>query len=414
MRGHEEASGTKYVPDDLMKKWAEKDPISNYENFLIESNILSFEEITSIKSEIKEEINTSWQEAENESKTVSVSNNEVNDVYMPYEQDEEKFDGQKSNKRLVDAISDGLRQSLEIHDNLVVMGQDIAEYGGVFKITDGFVEKFGKSRIRNTPICESAIVSSAYGLSINGYKSIVEMQFADFVSTGFNPIVNLLAKSYYRWNENADVVIRMPTGAGVGAGPFHSQSNEAWFTHTPGLKIVYPAFPYDAKGLLISSINDPNPVMFFEHKALYRSVSQDIPDNPYTIELGKGNIVNEGNDLTIVTYGMGVHWAQDLLNEVKCSIEIIDLRTLVPLDKEMILNSVRKTGKAIVLHEDCMTGGYGADISSLISEYCFEFLDAPVLRCSSLDTPVPFSNNLEDNFLAKSRLKKKVLELSLY
>ena len=414
MRGHEEASGTKYVPDDLMKKWAKKDPISNYENFLIESNILSFEEITSIKSEIKEEINTSWQEAENESKTVSVSNNEVNDVYMPYEQDEEKFDGQKSNKRLVDAISDGLRQSLEIHDNLVVMGQDIAEYGGVFKITDGFVEKFGKSRIRNTPICESAIVSSAYGLSINGYKSIVEMQFADFVSTGFNPIVNLLAKSYYRWNENADVVIRMPTGAGVGAGPFHSQSNEAWFTHTPGLKIVYPAFPYDAKGLLISSINDPNPVMFFEHKALYRSVSQDIPDNPYTIELGKGNIVNEGNDLTIVTYGMGVHWAQDLLNEVKCSIEIIDLRTLVPLDKEMILNSVRKTGKAIVLHEDCMTGGYGADISSLISEYCFEFLDAPVLRCSSLDTPVPFSNNLEDNFLAKSRLKKKVLELSLY
>lgn len=414
MRGHEEASGTKYVPDDLMKKWAEKDPISNYENFLIESNILSFEEITSIKSEIKEEINTSWQEAENESKTVSVSNNEVNDVYMPYEQDEEKFDGQKSNKRLVDAISDGLRQSLEIHDNLVVMGQDIAEYGGVFKITDGFVEKFGKSRIRNTPICESAIVSSAYGLSINGYKSIVEMQFADFVSTGFNPIVNLLAKSYYRWNENADVVIRMPTGAGVGAGPFHSQSNEAWFTHTPGLKIVYPAFPYDAKGLLISSINDPNPVMFFEHKALYRSVSQDIPDNPYTIELGKGNIVNEGKDLTIVTYGMGVHWAQDLLNEVKCSIEIIDLRTLVPLDKEMIFNSVRKTGKAIVLHEDCMTGGYGADISSLISENCFEFLDAPVFRCSSLDTPVPFSNNLEDNFLAKSRLKKKVLELSLY
>ena len=288
---------------------------------------------------------------------------------MPYKHNEENFEGQKSNKRLVDAISDGLRQSLEIHDNLVVMGQDIAEYGGVFKITDGFVEKFGKSRIRNTPICESAIVSSAYGLSINGYKSIVEMQFADFVSTGFNPIVNLLAKSYYRWNENADVVIRMPTGAGVGAGPFHSQSNEAWFTHTPGLKIVYPAFPYDAKGLLISSINDPNPVMFFEHKALYRSVSQDIPDNPYTIELGKGNIVNEGNDLTIVTYGMGVHWAQDLLNEVKCSIEIIDLRTLVPLDKEMILNSVRKTGKAIVLHEDCMTGGYGADISSLISEY---------------------------------------------
>ena len=414
MRGHEEASGTKYVPDELMKKWAQKDPISNYENFLIESNILSIEEIATIKSEINEEINNSWQDAENESITEPVNNKEINDVFMPFKQETTISNDSVSQKRLIDAISDALRQSFKAHDNLVIMGQDIAEYGGVFKITDGFVEEFGKSRIRNTPICESAIVSTAYGLSINGFKSIVEMQFADFVSTGFNPIVNLLAKSHYRWKENADVVIRMPTGAGVGAGPFHSQSNESWFTHTPGLKVVYPAFPKDAKGLLVSSINDPNPVMFFEHKALYRSISENVPDNLYTIELGKANIVNEGNDLTIITYGLGVHWALELLNQIDCSLEIIDLRTLIPLDKEMIFASVKKTGKVLVLHEDCMTGGFGADISSLISENCFEFLDAPIFRCSSLDTPVPFSNDLETNFLAKSRLKQKVVELSLY
>ena len=414
MRGHEEASGTKYVPDELMKKWAQKDPISNYENFLIESNILSIEEIATIKSEINEEINNSWQDADNESSTESVNNKEINDVFMPFKQETAISNDTVSQKRLVDAISDALRQSFKAHDNLVIMGQDIAEYGGVFKITDGFVEEFGKSRIRNTPICESAIVSTAYGLSINGFKSIVEMQFADFVSTGFNPIVNLLAKSHYRWKENADVVIRMPTGAGVGAGPFHSQSNESWFTHTPGLKVVYPAFPKDAKGLLVSSINDPNPVMFFEHKALYRSISENVPDNLYTIELGKANIVNEGNDLSIITYGLGVHWALELLNQIDCSLEIIDLRTLIPLDKEMIFASVKKTGKVLVLHEDCMTGGFGADISSLISENCFEFLDAPIFRCSSLDTPVPFSNDLETNFLAKSRLKQKVVELSLY
>ena len=414
MRGHEEASGTKYVPDELMKKWAQKDPISNYENFLIESNLLSIEEIATIKSEINEEINNSWKDADNESTTESVNNKEINDVFMSFNQETTISNDSVSQKRLVDAISDALRQSFIAHDNLVIMGQDIAEYGGVFKITDGFVEEFGKSRIRNTPICESAIVSTAYGLSINGFKSIVEMQFADFVSTGFNPIVNLLAKSHYRWKENADVVIRMPTGAGVGAGPFHSQSNESWFTHTPGLKVVYPAFPKDAKGLLVSSINNPNPVMFFEHKALYRSISENVPDNLYTIELGKANIVNEGNDLTIITYGLGVHWALELLNQIDCSLEIIDLRTLIPLDKDMIFASVKKTGKVLILHEDCMTGGFGSDISSLISENCFEFLDAPIFRCSSLDTPVPFSKDLETNFLAKSRLKQKVVELSLY
>jgi 2-oxoisovalerate dehydrogenase E1 component len=295
------------------------------------------------------------------------------------------------------------------------MGQDIAEYGGVFKITDGFVDLFGKDRIRNTPICESAIVSAAYGLSIKGIKSVIEMQFADFVSSGFNPIVNLLAKSYYRWNENADIVIRMPTGAGVGAGPFHSQSNEAWFTHTPGLKVVYPAFPKDAKGLLNASINDPNPVMFFEHKALYRSISEDVPDNYYTCEIGKANILKSGSDITIITYGMGVHWALEVLNSINnFSCDLIDLRTLVPLDTNLIFESVRKTGKAIILHEDCMTGGFGADIASLISENCFQNLDAPVIRCSSLDTPIPFSEELEKDFLAKSRFKKKLIDLKSY
>ena len=415
MRGHEEASGTKYVPEELMKEWDLKDPISNYESFLIDSNILSIEEVHEIKVEIKDEINKSWLKAEKEVNTESIDGVEINDVYQSFNDDCIQPKNKSSDKRLIDAISDSLRQSLENHDNLVLMGQDIADYGGVFKITDGFVDKFGKERIRNTPICESGIISTAYGLSINGFKSVVEMQFADFVSSGFNPIVNLLAKSFYRWQEKADVVIRMPTGAGVGAGPFHSQSNEAWFTHTPGLKVVYPAFPKDAKGLLNSSINDPNPVMFFEHKALYRSITEQVPDEYYTCEIGKANIIRNGSDITIVTYGMGVHWSLEVVNSVEgCSCEIIDLRTLVPLDKEIIFNSVKKTGKALVLHEDCMTGGFGADISSLISENCFQYLDAPVIRCSSLDTPVPFSSELEKDFLAKSRLKKKIIELKSY
>jgi len=415
MRGHEEASGTKYVPEKLMNKWEKKDPILNYENYLIESKVLSGDDINSIKKDFKNEINKSWLKAEQEEGTISLDSYEINDVFKSYNYEHINKDNKTSNKRLIDAISDGLKQSLEQHDNLILMGQDIAEYGGVFKITDGFVDLFGKERIRNTPICESAIVSSAYGLSINGYKSVVEMQFADFVSSGFNPIVNLLAKSYYRWNENADVVIRMPTGAGVGAGPFHSQSNEAWFTHTPGLKVVYPAFPKDAKGLLISSINDPNPVMFFEHKALYRSISEDIPDNYYTCEIGKANILQIGSDITIITYGMGVHWALEVLENINSfSCELIDLRTLIPLDTDVIFKSVKKTGKVIVLHEDCMTGGFGSDIVSLISENCFDYLDAPVIRCASLDTPVPFSLELEKDFLAKSRFKRKLIELESY
>ncbi len=316
---------------------------------------------------------------------------------------------------MIDAISDGLRHSMQKHDNLIIMGQDIADYGGVFKITDGFLEEFGRERVRNTPICESAIISAALGLSINGYKAIVEMQFADFVTSGFNPIINNLAKTHYRWGENADVVVRMPTGAGVGAGPFHSQSNEAWFTHTPGLKVVYPAFPEDAKGLLNTSINDPNPVMYFEHKALYRSLSELVSNDYFTTEIGKANVIKEGRQVSIITYGMGVHWALEVLkNNTDISADLVDLRTLIPLDKECVFSSVKKTGKAIVLHEDCMIGGFGADISAMLAEECFEYLDAPVRRSASMDTPVPFAYELEDNFLAKARFEMQLKDLLAY
>ena len=415
MRGHEEASGTKYVPDELMEQWEKLDPIDNFETFLLNEKVLTQSAIEDFKKEIKSEINTAWEETESEPKIQSSAEKELADIYKEYTSQIISPSENKSEKRLVDAVSDGLRQSMQKHDNLIIMGQDIAEYGGVFKITDGFVNEFGKERVRNTPICESAIVSAALGLSINGQKAVVEMQFADFVTSGFNPIVNNLAKTHYRWGENADVVVRMPTGAGVGAGPFHSQSNEAWFTHTPGLKVVYPAFPEDAKGLLNASINDPNPVMFFEHKALYRSFSEPVCDDYFTIEIGKAKLIAEGNDVSIISYGMGVHWALEVLkNNPTISADLIDLRTLVPLDKDAILNSVKKTGKAIVLHEDCMMGGFGADIASIISDSCFEYLDAPVKRSASIDTPVPFARELEDKFLAKSSFESQLKELLAY
>ena len=304
---------------------------------------------------------------------------------------------------------------MEQHDDMVIMGQDIAEYGGVFKITEGFVDLFGKDRIINTPICESAIVSAAYGLSVNGIKSVVEMQFADFVSTGFNPIVNLLAKSHYRWNQHADVVIRMPCGAGVAAGPFHSQTNEAWFTKVPGLKVVYPAFPYDAKGLLTTAINDPNPVLFFEHKALYRTIRQDVPTDYYTLPLGKASLLQTGDDVTIISFGAAVHWAIDTLEaNDDISADVIDLRCLQPLDTETIYKSVRKTGKAIIVQEDSLFGGISSDISALINENCFEYLDAPVWRVASIETPIPFISRLENQYLAKDRLEKELKILLAY
>ena len=416
MRGHEEASGTKYVPQEKFDKWQDKDPVHNYEQFLISEKLLTNELIEDIKAQIKADINSALDTAFAEEEIKSSTEQELADMYSPFDFEQQPpANSTTTNIRMVDAISDGLKQSMQKYPNSLVMGQDIAEYGGVFKITDGFIDEFGKERVRNTPICESAIVSAAMGLSINGYKAIVEMQFADFVSSGFNPIVNYLAKVYYRWGQAADVVVRMPTGAGVGAGPFHSQSNEAWFTHTPGLKVVYPAFPSDAKGLLAAAIEDPNPVMFFEHKALYRSVYQEVNDNYYTLEIGKANLLKEGQDVTIVSYGAGVHWALEVLEKnPHISADLIDLRTLVPLDTDAIFTSVQKTAKVIILHEDCEVGGFGADISALISEYCFEYLDAPVLRSASLNTAVPFAKNLEDNFLAKEGFEQKLNDLLAY
>ena len=415
MRGHEEASGTKYIPKELMEQWGKLDPVENYQVYLLKEKVISKSDIKKFKKDIKSEINNAWKLAEEEPKIASTTEKELADIYRNFTPEVINPSNNKTEKRLIDAVSDGLRQSMQKHDNLIIMGQDIADYGGVFKITDGFMNEFGKDRVRNTPICESAIVSAALGLSINGYKAVMEMQFADFVTSGFNPIINNLAKTHYRWGENVDVVVRMPTGAGVGAGPFHSQSNEAWFTHTPGLKVVYPAFPEDAKGLLNASINDPNPVMFFEHKALYRSLSRKVSNDYFTTEIGKATLLREGNNVSIITYGMGVHWALDVLkNNPDISADLVDLRTLVPLDKGMVLNSVKKTGKAIVLHEDCMIGGFGADLASIISDECFEFLDAPVKRSASMDTPVPFAIDLEDTFLAKKRFETQLKELLAY
>ena len=415
MRGHEEASGTKYVPKELMDAWALKDPIENYKKFLVEEGILNDTTEEAYRAEIKKEIDDNLKMAYDEPTIVPDLETELQDVYRAYEHEQIDHSDEKEKIRYVDAVSHGLRQSMERHDDLIIMGQDVAEYGGVFKITEGFVEAFGRHRVRNTPICESAIVSAAMGLSINGMKAVVEMQFADFVSSGFNPIVNYLAKIHYRWNQNADVVVRMPCGAGVGAGPFHSQTNEAWFTTTPGLKVVYPAFPYDAKGLLAASINDPNPVMFFEHKALYRSVYQEVPKDYYTIPLGKAATLKEGNDITIITYGAGVHWALETLEaNPDISADLIDLRTLVPLDKETIFASIKKTSKVIILQEDSVTGAFGSELSALIMEECFEYLDAPVKRVSSLDTPIPFVPQLEEQYLAKSRFNETLKDLLNY
>ena len=415
MRGHEEASGTKYVPQDLLDTWEAKDPLINFENYLLAQKHLTQEDISYFKSDIKKEITDGLDLAFNEPTIIANKEQELKDVYHHYEYQEIAPNDQTKELRLIDAISQGLKQSMERHDNTVILGQDIAEYGGVFKITDGFLEAFGKDRVRNTPICESAIVSATMGLSICGYKAIMEMQFSDFVTSGFNPIVNYLAKSHYRWAQKADVVIRMPCGAGVGAGPFHSQTNEAWFTHTPGLKVVYPAFPFDAKGLLAEAIEDPNPVLFFEHKALYRSIRQEVPTQYYTLALGKAAVLQQGEQVTIVTYGMGVHWAlKTLESDTAIKADLIDLRTLSPLDTQTIYTSVKKTGKVIILQEDSMFGGIASDISALISEHCFEDLDAPIKRVAGLETPIPFAADLEREYLANDRFDAALKELIAY
>lgn len=414
MRGHEEASGTKYVPDELMNVWSKLDPLENYERFLLDSGVITESESEELKAKLKSDINNALKESYSFKDIVSNPSRELDDVYQNFDFQNIQPSSDIEEMRFVDAIADGLNEAMLKHENLVLMGQDIADYGGVFKITEGMLENYGAERVRNTPLCEAAILGSALGLSIKDYKVMVEMQFADFVSEGFNQIVNNLAKVHYRWNQNADVVVRMPTGAGVQAGPFHSQSNEAWFTHVPGLKVVYPAFPADAKGLLISSFEDPNPVMFFEHKALYRSLKEDVPKGYYNVPFGKAAICSEGDDLTIVTYGMGVHWALEAQKHFDQTIEIIDLRTLVPLDEHTVFQSVQKTGKVIVLHEDTLFGGIGGELSARIQESCFEYLDAPVMRCASMDTPVPFAGALEKEFLANSRLNETIERLVNY
>lgn len=416
MRGHEEASGTKYIPKELFTEWEKKDPVRNFEQYLLDNHILDQARTEDIRAEFKKEIEFEIEKAFAEDDIIADTAIEIADMFEPYTPASlEPSTPLKTEKRYIDAISDGLRQGMQKYANLVIMGQDIAEYGGAFKITQGFVEEFGKGRVRNTPICESAIVGAALGLSINGYKAIVEMQFADFVTCAFNQIINNLAKTHYRWGQNADVVIRMPTGAGTGGGPFHSQSNEAWFTKTPGLKVVYPAFPSDAKGLLLAAIEDPNPVIYFEHKYLYRAISEPIYNDYYTFEIGKARKIKEGEQLSIITYGLGVHWALEYLNDhPELSADLIDLRSLQPWDKQSVETSVKKTGRVLILHEDTLTGGFGSEISAHISEHCFEFLDAPVKRCASLDTAIPMNKALEDNFLAKSRLHDNIITLLQY
>ena len=437
MRGHEEASGVKYVPKELFEIWEKKDPVKNYENWLIEEKILLEPQVNDIKTKAKEYIERELQAAYNAAALHPNTTEEVNDVYakrkgpvfynIPASQQaggsrfsklrlsENDHKPKAQEKRFIEAISEGLKQSMQQHDNLILMGQDIAAYGGAFKVTEGFVNEFGKERVRNTPLCESAIVGAALGLSLEGYKAMMEMQFADFVTVGFNQIINNLAKIHYRWGQNADVVIRMPTGGGVGAGPFHSQSNEAWFVHCPGLKVVYPSTAYDAKGLLIAAINDPNPVLFFEHKALYRSISGQVPEEYYEVEIGKAKHVKEGQDISIITYGAGVHWAIEYAEKnKKISVDIVDLRSLLPLDYDALQQAVSRTGKILVLHEDTLTGGIGGEIAAWISEHCFDKLDAPVMRCASLDTPIPFNLDLEKNFMAYSRLGQKIEQLMSY
>lgn len=415
MRGHEEASGTKYVPQHLFDEWAQKDPVKNFEDYLLDEGVLTESTISEIRNSFKKGIDSEVEATFAEPEPQANSAQEISDMYYPYDVAAFTPSASTTEKRYLDAITDGLRTAMQRHQNLVLMGQDIAEYGGAFKITDGFVAEFGKARVRNTPICESSIVGAGLGLSINGYKAVVEMQFADFVTVGFNQIVNNLAKTHYRWGEKADVVVRMPTGAGTGAGPFHSQSNEAWFIKTPGLKIVYPAFPYDAKGLLLAAIEDPNPVIYFEHKYLYRSLNGLVPEGFYTMEIGKANTLQNGNQISIITYGLGVHWALDYLKaNPEVSATLVDLVSLQPWDKEAVAAGVKATGKAIVLHEDTLTNGFGSEIAAWINENCFEHLDAPVMRCASLDTAIPMSKVLEEDFLAKARLGETIEKLLKY
>jgi 2-oxoisovalerate dehydrogenase E1 component len=419
MRGHEEASGVKYVPKNLLEYWSLKDPLINYENFLKGLNILDDARILELREQFLRRIDEALEMVLAQPEPVPDACRELEAVYAkaptPQSEDEVWSPDHRRELRLVDAVREALDQAMDRDPNLVLMGQDIAGYGGVFKATEGLLDKYGPGRVRNTPLCESGIVGAALGLSIAGKRAMVEMQFADFVSCGFNQIVNNLAKIHYRWGQEARVVVRMPTGAGVGAGPFHSQSNEAWFAHVPGLKVVYPAFPAEAKAMLLYALRDNSPYLFMEHKALYRSIAGPVSEGITELAPGKARIIRSGSGATLVAYGMAVHWALKLAEEFRdYDPEIVDLRSLMPWDKSTVLESVKRTGKVLVLHEDTLTGGFGGEIASMISEEAFEYLDAPVMRFGALDTPVPFAVTLEQDFLGYSRLKTKLKDLIDY
>ena len=415
MRGHEEASGTDYIPKSLFDKWSKKDPILSFKKYLKTKKILNKKEQEKIDKKIAEKIDPSFEYAFNSNEPESDETNELNDVFKVYEFKKIDSSNSKVEKRYVDAISETLNTIMQKDKKTIIMGQDISEYGGVFKITKDFLENFGADRVRNTPIIESGILGASIGLALEGYKPIVEMQFADFVSCGFNQITNNIAKTYYRWNESLNITIRMPYGGGMAAGPFHSQSPESWFFHTPGLKIVAPSTPQDAKGLLNASINDPNPVLYFEHKYMYRSVKGMVSENDFNIEIGKANIKKSGSDLSVITYGMGVHWALDVAKKLETegiNIEVLDLRSLLPWDKELVEKSLTKTNRALILHEANLTGGIGAEISAYIAEHCFKFLDAPVIRVASIDTPIPFASKIEKEiYLPVNKIEQKIYEL---
>lgn len=415
VRGHEEASGTKYVPAAEVEEWKAKDPLARLESYLLGTGLLSVAGIQDSRKELEKQIDQIAEEALVLDEPSSSIERELEQVFLPFDASLSPPSGVKSRMRFVDAIRAGLEQALERFPELVLMGQDIGAYGGVFKVTEGFFDRFGEDRIRSTPLCESAPTGAALGLSLLGFKAVIEMQYADFVSCAFTQIVNNLAKIHYRWSAPASVVVRMPTGAGLGAGPFHSQSTEAWFAHVPGLKIAYPSSPEDAKGLLLTAIEDPNPVLFYEQKFLYRSLEGEVPEGYYTIPFGKGRIVREGTQVTIVTYGLGVVKASEILDRhPEISARLIDLRTLIPWDQELVRESVAHTNRVIVLHEDTATAGFGAEIAAYIAQHCFADLDAPVVRCASLDTPVPFSSALEQIFLPWDRFEQELLKLTKY
>jgi len=409
MRGHEEASGTAYVPKHLFEEWAKKDPVARYENFLIETGVLTVEAKDKLRKDLKKRIDDLSDEALAAPEPDSTPEQELADVYAPsLLKPQPPAPGAPAREtRLVDAVQDGLREALRKNSRIILMGQDIAEYGGVFKVTEGFVEEFGKARIRNTPIIESGAVGCAMGLALDGFVPMIEMQFGDFITCGFNQIVNNLAKTHWRWGARLPVVVRVPVGGGMGAGPFHSQNMEAWFTHVAGLKVIAPATPADAKGLLLAAFEDGNPILYLEHKGLYRSAKGPVPEGYYTLPIGKARIAREGSDATVVTYGVGVPWAEAAAAALEgegFSVEVIDLRTLAPWDVETVAASVRKTSKVLVLHEAPVSGGFGAEVAATIANLCFADLDAPVERLGALDTPVPFAKAIEELFMPKARL----------